>query len=385
MLKRNSFFFTANGTGFRDQLNTIFADFGKREMGVVVRMVFFGNLSCHEEYHEHLGLIHNLVNQKFKNKPPTFTYIAQPPLGASSLIMEATVIIPDEATGIFYRRYKAIPYIILEGPSARMLFLSGIKADYKLKVREQADSVFSDILNIMQGENLPLSSVVRQWNYIPDITGVKDGLQNYQEFNDSRSFFYDKAGFSNGYPAATGIGTWCSGVSIDIDAIQPLDDSCKIFPVNNDLQVPAHFYSPAVLIGIDGIGPGNKTTPKFERAKVVVYGNRGIIYVSGTAAIRGEKSTIDQAIEEQTHITLENIDHLISVNTLAVSGIAGVNNVSVGTLRIYLKDGQFYEVVKNIIDKKYPGVQAVYLKGDVCRPELLIEIEALAFAELLSD
>jgi enamine deaminase RidA (YjgF/YER057c/UK114 family) len=385
MLKRNNILFTANGNGFTDQLNTIFADFSKREMGVVVRMVFFGNPSCHEEYHEHLGLIHNLVNQKFKNKPPTFTYIAQPPLGASSLIMEATVIIPDEATGIFYRRYKAIPYIIIEDPSARMLFLSGIKADYKLKVREQADSVFSVIMNIMQGENLPLSSVVRQWNYIPDITGVKDGLQNYQEFNDSRSFYFGKTCFTNGYPAATGIGTWCSGVSIDIDAMHTLDNSCKIFPVNNDLQVPAHFYSPAVLVGKVEKCPGNKTTPKFERAKVIVCGNKGIIFISGTAAIRGEKSTIDQGIERQTNITLDNIDHLISNNTLAVSGIIEINNVSVSSFRIYLKDGQFYDVVKNIIDKKYPGVQAVYLKGDVCRPELLIEIEALAFVELLSD
>jgi len=374
-----------HGAGFKEKLQNILHQYTEKKKHMVIRLVFFGNPSCHEEYKVHLELINEWVVQMFGSKPPVFSYVVQPPLGECSLIMEATSIIPEESTAIFHKRYKTIPYILIEDQSARMLFLSGVKADHTLKIREQADSVFSDILDIMQGENMPLSSIVRQWNYIPDILGIKDGLQNYQQFNDSRSFCYSKTNFTDGYPAATGIGTCCSGVSIDLDAMHPLDNSCKIIPVNNHLQVPAHFYSSAVLVGKEDKRSGTKTTPKFERAKVIACANKGIIYISGTAAIRGEMSTNDQGIEEQTSTTLEHIDHLIANNTLAVSGINGVNNISLSSLRIYLKDGQSYEVVKNIIEKKYPGVQAVYLKGDVCRPELLIEIEGLAFAELLPD
>ena len=48
-----------------------------------------------------------------------------------------------------------------------------------------------------------------------------------------------------------------------------------------------------------------KTTPKFERAKRLTSGNNSMIYISGTAAIRGEETLIGVGLERQLHITME--------------------------------------------------------------------------------
>jgi enamine deaminase RidA (YjgF/YER057c/UK114 family) len=105
---------------------------------------------------------------------------------------------------------------------------------------------------------------------------------------------------------------------------------------------------------------------------------KGVIYISGTAAIRGEKSFSYEGIEEQTRITLGNIEHLISEETLANSGAGHFANVEISSLRIYLKEESFFEPCKKIVDENYPGVSAVYLKADICREELLVEIEGIA-------
>ena len=262
------------------------------------------------------------------------------------------------------------------------MFVSGLRADFPgLDLREQADAIFSGLDEILRLEEIPISSIIRQWNYIEQILAITNGRQHYQEFNDSRSLFYNKTTFGNGYPAATGVGTGCAGVVIDLEVLHPLQADVKVVSLNNDLQVPAHSYSPCVLLGDDDRKTGQKSTPKFERGKIILYGDKGHLYISGTAAIRGEISMKDAGIEEQTRMTLENIEHLISKKNLAEAGIIDVTDVSLRSLRIYLKEENFYKPAKKIVEELYDGLPAVYLKGDVCREELLVEIEGFATLE----
>lgn len=99
---------------------------------------------------------------------------------------------------------------------------------------------------------------------------------------------------------------------IDLEALHFLQADVKVIPLNNDLQVPAHANSPCVLLGDDDRKTGKKSTPKFERGKIILYGDKGHVFISGTAAIRGEVSMKDAGIEEQTRMTLENIQYLTS-------------------------------------------------------------------------
>lgn len=115
----------------------------------------------------------------------------------------------------------------------------------------------------------------------------------------------------NGYMdilAATGIGTQYGGVQIDFNAVK---GNIDIVPLDNDWQRAAHDYSDDVLISHRT--DTEKETPKFERGKLLTDQSLEMIYISGTAAIRGEESIMDGNVLSQTEITLENIQHLIGL------------------------------------------------------------------------
>ena len=103
-------------------------------------------------------------------------------------------------------------------------------------------------------------------------------------YTSVRTAFYAGSDWSNGYPAATGIGMNMGGVLIDVDAAMFHTPDVFATPIDNKLQVAAHAYSEQVLEE----ARQKKTTPKFERAKSMTFRERRLVYISGTAAIRGE-------------------------------------------------------------------------------------------------
>lgn len=380
MMHVHTYYRFGSGNTLKDQLATMFADY--KPGGNTIRLVIFGRPANDEEYLQHLQLIRQEVAGQFGDRPPVFCYIAQPPLAGTQLAMEVAEIMPESGTTIQYRERSDVPYIIVESTRCKKLYLSGLQADsLKMTIREQADAIFSRLEDILHNENMPISSIVRQWNYIEQIVKKVNGHQHYQEFNDSRTLFYNKTSWHNGYPAATGVGTSCGGVVVDLDAMQSNVSDIEVVALNNHLQVAAHAYSPNVLIGKENEQSGRKATPKFERAKLIHCGNKGVVYVSGAAAIRGEKSLYDVGIEEQTKITLENIEHLLSKEKLGDASISDGTRARLSSIRVYLKEPRFFEIVKRIIEGHYPGLPSVYLIADVCRDELLVEIEGFAMLD----
>ncbi len=373
----NFFYVTGEGISFEEQLEHLFENYIPK--GDTIRLVFFGNPMNRAEYLLHEGMIKKGLSKKFGQRPPVFTYVAQPPIEKLQLAMEVFELKNGDDTQILYKQKGDLPYIIVQTDEMKALFFGGaMSGTSNESIQRQSDIIFSKLEEIFKLEEMPVSSIVRQWNYIEKITQLKGGNQNYQNFNDARSRFYQRTNWSEGFPAATGIGISYGGVIVDLDAIYPKGSGITVVPLNNTLQVPAHDYSPSVLIGA-GEGAGVPlTSPKFERAKLVLFDNEGIIYISGTAAIRGEMSLTNKGIEEQTRITLENIEHLISAETLANSGAGPFRKVEISSFRIYLKEESFFEPCKRIVDENYPQVPAVYLKADICREELLVEIEGLA-------
>ena len=183
--------------------------------------------------------------------------------------------------------------------------------------------------------------------------------------------------WTTGYPAATGIGTQWGGIMIDVDALLCKDGSVRVLGVDNPLQIAAHAYSQNVLLGEKDAALPQKTTPKFERAKAVWKEDHGFVYVSGTAAIRGEQSLEGVGIEQQTLTTLENIEYLVSRDNLNRSDIPATENATLITFRVYVKRWEDMEKAKQVVTERYPDLPAIYTLTDVCRSELLIEIEGM--------
>lgn len=328
---------------------------------IIFRLAFFGTPASNEEYVSRRILLREKIRRYYGNHEPGLTYVSQPPLDAP-LIMEVHSYVPDENDHITFRHYCGTPYVLLKNLSGSFLFAGGFQGDViNYGIEQQSTEVFRMMRQVMKKEGFPVNSIIRQWNYIEQITGYDGTDQHYQSFNNIRSDFYSRADWSNGYPAATGIGANLGGIVIDIDAAVFTDSDCYATPIDNKLQVAAHAYSEQVL----ELAREKKTTPKFERAKSMTFEGRELIYISGTAAIRGEESLHGVGLEPQLHITMENIAELIG-------------RASLRMLRVYLKDRSFYEEAKTLLNAYELNIPISYMWADVCRDELLIEIEGIA-------
>lgn len=326
----------------------------------VIRLVFFGSVNDNIEYQEYRGIIKEHVDSSFVKNKPIFSLVAQSPLDCG-LALEVHCLDCDTDYTIDYKEYKTYRYVIFENEEVKILFAGGFQSDLNLNLYDQSKNVFNDIGEVLSNERFGINSIVRQWNYIEDITLCQGHDQHYQMFNNARSEFYSSVSWDNGYPAATGIGSSCGGVLIDFDAVIKKTDKCDITPIDNKLQVAAHAYSDNVLLEAGK----NKTTPKFERAKSLSLSDGRIVYISGTAAIRGEESLTGVGISRQLIITLENIQQLIG-------------NSNIALFRVYLKNKEFYNPVHDYFLQRGLDISISYLLTDVCRDELLIEIEGIA-------
>lgn len=349
---------------------------------IVLRLIFFGKPESNEQYIEWLGVIQAKVLVLFGGRMPVVSFVAQCPLVGDLVLEVYKMDVASEAV-VSYRSQGDRYYLEIEDSEHQELILGGLQGeDLNAGIAEQSDRIFEVIDGILKKEGYAPEAIVRQWNYIERITAFAGGHQHYQDFNDSRSRFYAPCDWKQGYPAATGIGTQFGGVLIDLNVVKPKSPDFRYVPLDNELQVAAHAYSQEVLVGIEDRLLACKTTPKFERAKAVVGARKGMVYISGTAAIRGEQSLEGVGVLVQTGITMENIRFLISSANLNKQAVFPVAEPKIELLRVYLKNPADVTVVKVYMESLFTEVPVSYLLADVCRDELLVEIEGIASFQL---
>lgn len=153
---------------------------------------------------------------------------------------------------------------------------------------------------------------------------------------------------------------------IVLEIIAGKGDSFDIVPIDNPEQVSAHRYSDRVLVGKEIEEFEHKSTPKFERAKFVSSEFGRTLFISGTAAIRGENTIPSNDVLEQTQITVENIQKL---------EYNGSHQHDYSMYRLYVKDPA-QGIESHEYSKKFFGdIPSLALKGPVCRDNLVVEIE----------
>lgn len=347
--------------------------------GVLMRITIFGECADDEEYEHNANLLERRVVEMYGKNAPLVSFVTQPLLIGGSYVAEVQAI----GVEVEHKEFDGLRYIIMHGDNMKRLAVCGVRGSVADSIRKQSDDLFIKLSKLLAFEGFAVSDIFRQWNYIPKITAVDSAeYQHYQAFNDSRSEFYRAADWSKtGYPAATGIGMDCGVVTVDIIAAKPLNDKIKIVPIDNDLQLAAHVYSQEVLIGAQGDVVEGRSTPKFERAKALgsVDESGYICFISGTAAIRGEDSMDSDDAATQTIQTMENVEHLISDHTCKKYGIELLSkSKEITTARAYVKYSKDAEAIKEVVDERWPDTSVVYLLADVCREELLVEIEAVS-------
>jgi len=366
MIPKNYSIYTIHEYPFEKMCQSLLLLIGSKSN--IIKIVFFGSPQNNEEYLDQLHTLSICTKAHFPERTPLISYVSQKPfLG----MLNAEVVSIEMTSNI--KVSVSENYMVLDNGICRELITGGIlPPDISAPFSIQSNAVFSQVEAILIKENFPINCIVRQWNYIENITMFEGDHQHYQDFNDSRSHFYAKVDWRDGYPAATGIGTQQGGVMVEIIAFS--GDGLINCALDNPLQIAAHRYSQKVLLGADDPVLKNHGTPKFERARVVGLPDSQTIFISGTAAIRGESSLNIDDVKEQARITMENIDRLISPENYPLKAASR----SYKLLRIYVKNCSDMEAVGSYMSIHYPNAIKIYICADVCREELLLEIEGIA-------
>ena len=334
---------------------------GKR----IFKLNFFAEVSSKENYVKLQSQLQRLVAEKF-SIPVICALIAQPPL-TCRILVEAFYFDP----GLWKQEYihsEQDSAMLFKRENARVL-IGNAQADFTSECRKNAETAFIAFENLLNQAEMTFHSVIRQWNYIEKITGFDGDNQRYQEFNNVRAGYYGEHFNRNGFPAGTGIGMNRGGVIIEFVAVEA-DDAISL-PLDNPEQVAAHDYSENVLVGCEMKG---KSTPKFERARYLELFGKKQVFISGTASIRGEKTVGINDPVKQTEITIQNMQRLYSREILSALTENSLRPVY-GHARVYVKNRKDFAAIKKTFKSYYGNLPVVYIIADICREDLLVEIE----------
>jgi chorismate lyase/3-hydroxybenzoate synthase len=142
-------------------------------------------------------------------------------------------------------------------------------------------------------------------------------------------------------------------------------------PVENPRQVSAYRYP-------DTYGP---RSPTFSRAALAALGGGDIaLFISGTASIIGHETVHLGDVRAQTHETLRNLAAVIGAANGRTSAVFDVSRLEAVVYVRHVADAPLVrEVLDEVLGPQAHTVRhAVYLEADICRQDLLVEIEAHA-------
>lgn len=312
----------------------------------------------------------------FGKQGPAFTITVQPPEKPWKVTAEVAYTSADPAA-VATKVLNTVPYVVCTTGSGKEVWAVGLGSVlFPSDTRSAAEKAFTDMKAILDAEGMSFNHIVRQWNYIGNILEINNKLQNYQVFNEVRSEFYKKYRTIPGYPSATGIGMKLGGVLIDFCAVMT-NEAVLVKPIDNPSQINAYEYSQQVLMGTTEQGKSVKHPPQFERALLLSGKGNSTLFISGTASIIGQDTIGVDDVEKQTRVTFENISKLTDQNRIGqLTGNPDRIEERLILLRVYIRFQKDFGKVKGICQEYFPGVPAIFVEADICRDNLLVEIEA---------
>jgi enamine deaminase RidA (YjgF/YER057c/UK114 family) len=349
----------------------------QRETGFrLVKINVFINVPDEDTYVKVSKEIGRSILNAFGKQGPAFSITIHPPEKPWKVAVEVAYTIADPSD-VVTKTWNAIPYVVCITDSGKEVWAGGLgSVIFPSDTRNAAVKAFTAMKAILDAEGMSFNHIVRQWNYIGNILEINEELQNYQVFNEVRSEFYHEYRTIHGYPSATGIGMKLGGVLIDFCAVMT-NEEILVKPIDNPAQVNAYEYGQQVLKGGTEKGKSVKHPPQFERALLLSGKRNSTLFISGTASIVGQETIGVDNVEEQTLVTIENISKLTDQHRLSfLTGNPDRIEESLILLRVYVRYQKDFEKVKRICQEKFQEAPSVFIESDICRDNLLVEIEA---------
>lgn len=223
-------------------------------------------------------------------------------------------------------------------------------------IEESTRDAYSRLFGVIQAAGF--AQPFRIWNFIPHINRGLGDQETYKRFCVGRQQAFDQLHVAHRqYPAASALGHHGEGAVIYMLAHKHAGAHHE-----NPRQDPAYRYPRQY-------GP---CSPSFARATSIDVAHQRQLFISGTASILGHDTTAAGNLEQQISVTLENIHYLVD----SVPG----SFAPLAPIRIYLRHPQDYPAARALLLQRFPVESLNFLHADICRDNLLVEIEAAACA-----
>lgn len=245
---------------------------------------------------------------------------------------------------------------VFEDDYARYCRLVGLLPENPKATRsEQTQTVLDQMETLLNDAGMAFSDVLRTWFYNDDI------LAWYRDFNVVRTrFFHERKVFDGLLPASTGIGgrnAVSGALSSGLIAVRAGDQDVRMSEVPSPLQSPAPTYGSS-----------------FSRAVELEVPNLRRIYVSGTASIDGNgKSIFLGDPVAQVRQTMDVVQAILKSREMDWGDVTRA--------LAYFKRAQDAPLFAKYREENgVPPFPVIVVENDVCRDELLFEIEVDAIA-----
>ncbi|MFV2004110.1 MAG: hypothetical protein ACC650_02845 [Gammaproteobacteria bacterium] len=217
---------------------------------------------------------------------------------------------------------------------------------------------YATLLQTLQQRDYP--HLLRVWNYLPRINHGENDNERYKQFCFGRHEAFSHYQ-QHPYPAASAVGN-SSGDSV-------------IYLIASRQSTPQHFENPGQLSAFRYPREYGPKSPSFARASILQGSHGKQLYISGTASILGHQSRHPGNSRDQMALTCENITTLLQHITSQLQ-LAITPNLEL--IKVYLRNPQDLDMASAAI-KNYFGsnLSVLFLQGDICRQELLLEIDGM--------
>jgi enamine deaminase RidA (YjgF/YER057c/UK114 family) len=248
-----------------------------------------------------------------------------------------------------------------------LLFGSLTLAEHSIDARSEAGALlrateiaYQEVFDVLAETEHP--HLIRIWNYLPQINAQSGGDERYRHFNSARQTAFRKSGLAvmGTVPAASALGS---------PAGSPL---CIYFlaarrppkMIENPRQTSAYHYPPKY----------GRHSPIFSRACIWGESENCKLFVSGTASIVGHETIHRGDVIAQTRETLVNIGALLAEANLIVGSAR--YSLDALQLKVYVRRPADLAAIKATLSAR-TAASTLYLNADICREDLLVEIEAV--------
>jgi len=271
------------------------------------------------------------------------------PIGMASLSGSCSEVIRVAGHSVTRGRSGSVQWSCGGGLMFAAIRLSASQCEH---LEQSAEAGYRELFGVLLDAGYP--NPFRMWNFLPDINRGEGDAETYKQFCVGRERGFASLGMDTlHYPAASALGHTARGA-----VVYALASAAPVVHYENPKQQPAYRYPRKY-------GP---SSPSFARASATEHAGVEHVFVSGTASILGHETKSVGSLVEQLELTIDNIGHLLER--------IGATGAPLSAVRVYLRHGEHYEVAARVVEKSLLAQDINFLLADICREDLLVEIEA---------